>query len=109
LTTIQLFDIIGLSKGEKDMREELELKIHEFAEQMYRAGHVDGYNEASLCANDYQRGLNDAWECIRKLEDIPNQAVMDVFHFGSIYKIVRNYTVSEVIAKIKEYEKGIKE
>lgn len=90
------------------MREELEQKIHEFTEQIYGAGYVDGYNDAS-CANDYQRGLNDAWECIRKLEDIPNQAVMDIFHFGSIYKIARNYTATEIIAKIKEYEEKQKQ
>lgn len=85
------------------MRKELEQKIHEFTEQIYGAGYVDGYNDAS-CANDYQRGLNDAWRCIRKLEEMPNQAVMDIFHFGSIYKIARNYTAAEITAKIKEYE-----
>ena len=56
----------------------------------------------------YERGLNDAWECAKKIYNDNTFSVNEeIFgkgrsHFG---KITDDYSASEAIAKIKAYEK----
>ena len=53
---------------------------------------------------DYQRGLDDAWECARKIANI-NFDTLKVFkRYYLRNEVFENFTVSEAIAKIKEYE-----
>lgn len=59
----------------------------------------------------YEDGLNDAWECARKVslngEDggIPYEDFKDIFDdISSPYGVFRRYTITEAMAKIKAYE-----
>lgn len=56
----------------------------------------------------YQEGLDDAWECVRKIALTGDGLSIDEREkiFGSPHRtdIFKNYTVTEAIAKIKEYE-----
>lgn len=58
----------------------------------------------------YQRGLNDAWEAARKicLEDddggIPASAINDIFSVRNYRNALRDFSVSEAIEKIRQYE-----
>ena len=53
----------------------------------------------------YQKGLNDAWECIRTLEDIASSWKWNDFYCSLSYHDFLNlYTASEAIEKVKAYE-----
>lgn len=60
---------------------------------------------------DYERGLHDAWKCARKIfvpvnkGGLSGDEVIQIFNSTAPYKIFDNYSASEAIAKIKEYEK----
>lgn len=59
----------------------------------------------------YEDGLNEAWECARKLILIKREGGLSMEEIEKIFgdttcraNILRAYTASETIAKIKEYE-----
>ena len=54
----------------------------------------------------YQRGLEDAWECARKIAlSVEDGGMRDVFNVDTCYSIFIRYSAQEAIAKIAEYEK----
>ena len=59
----------------------------------------------------YQRGLNDAWECARRLlfnvEDggMSTSELCEIFHRNGFYRILKDYSAQEAIEKIDGYEK----
>lgn len=63
-----------------------------------------------LPEKSYIDGLNDAWECARKimLNDkdggIPYDKLKEIFYDTSPYSIFKKYKISEAIAMIKAYE-----
>lgn len=58
----------------------------------------------------YEDGLNEAWECTRKMVCTPEKggytwsALEQIFNTRSLSNIINTYTASEAISKIKEYE-----
>jgi len=115
-----------MTKETTKMREELEQKIHEFAvnaEVLYKAGYEEGYRAGyegkcllteEECLADqkrqYERGLNDAWECIKKIAKMDIDTLNTVFNLSNYMGVspfmasLIKYSASEAIAKIKEYE-----
>ena len=96
------------------MNKEIEKRIHEFAEQMYNAGCADtGLAYADILEQNrkkaYENGLNDAWECARKITlsacdgGIAIESFKEVFG-ATYYNVIKDCSPSEAIAKIKEYE-----
>ena len=68
-----------------------------------------------LSEKSYEDGLNDAWECARKLILIKREGGLSMEEIEKIFgdttcraNIIRAYTASETIAKIKEYENKIR-
>lgn len=72
-------------------------------------------NEEDLCKKSieraYKKGLNEAWECAKMIEDTPFYELSDIFNDiekeikEKGCKVILNfYSVSEAIAKIEEYE-----
>lgn len=84
--------------------------IENIVRHVYNKGYNDGIdysNEAHACTGDYERGLNDAWECARKMETMlfNDPQFEECFGKGASYHtVIRNLTPSEAMAKIKEYE-----
>lgn len=68
-------------------------------------------NDARKCLNyknglsekHYKQGLNDAWECARKIWNMRADEVIAVFGGCSMWV---NYTASEAMKMIKEYEES---
>lgn len=93
------------------MNKEIEQQIHEFAEKMYQTGYADGNNTKEA----YQEGLNDAWECAKKLTLLSsdggfnNKIVKEIFGTASYYSIINNMSISTVVTKIKDYEEKQKQ
>ena len=86
------------------------------AYSMYELGYEDGKaathftdtKEAERKA--YNRGLNDAWEVIKKITKDDSvggysiEMMQELFGRTCVYDITHNYTPEEAIAKIREYE-----
>lgn len=83
----------------------------------YARGYNDGTNHGIEIteAKDYEQGLNDAWECARKIfvpvnkGGLRGEEVIQIFNSSAPSKIFDNYSALEAIAKIKEYEKEQKQ
>lgn len=81
-------------------------------EKGYEEGKGQTWSEETLKTESemYAKGLNDAWECARKLMFVESKGGLSVGEhveiFGNVEpaEILKNHTASEVIAKIKEYE-----
>ena len=83
--------------------------IRDAYERGYKQGFKDGnYNKEFFCNLNFEhgtnKGLDDAWECVKRIYDLQCDTVKEIF--GSIYfkDVLENYSASEAIAKIKEYE-----
>ena len=91
------------------MKEEIEQRIHEFAEQMYKEGYAVGHRdgqESMFGKRAYQKGLDDAWECARKIMDLTSNDIKRKEIIGDCapkYALTK-YPASIAIAKIKAYE-----
>ena len=91
---------------------DLEKKVHEFSEQIYNAGYEDGQKDKpSVFYEQYKKGLDDAWEYALKVgmygcEYYKNNVFPKSPNYD-VWDILRHYSASEAIAKIKEYEKGL--
>lgn len=93
------------------MREELEQKIHEFAKLMYNVGYEDckrteltDVRAENIAKHHYARGLNDAWECARKIYGMDRDTRFLALVFNDYENVFENLSASEAIAKIKKYE-----
>ncbi len=57
----------------------------------------------------YQKGLDDAWDAARKIvldEGLAQKELKDIFDCATIGPVLRAFTASEAIAKIKAHEAG---
>lgn len=52
----------------------------------------------------YRRGLNDAWETVKELFGFTFDEQVTIFKTTSVRDIVRKYSASECIKKIRQYE-----
>ena len=53
----------------------------------------------------YEQGLNDAWECARKLiNNLNYDELVTIFGDGNEHYVLRAFSAPQAIAKIKEYE-----
>ena len=82
-------------------------------EAAYDKGYKSGINDGNI--NDgtfaakvkeaYDNGLNDAWECVGKMEKLLYSDVFsNVFGNTDYYTVVTKMSASEAMTKIKEYE-----
>lgn len=57
-------------------------------------------------SEDYQKGLTDAWNLIKRLfsESYARDDLEAIFGVSSVNSVIRTYTVEETMQKIKEYE-----
>lgn len=94
----------------KNAMNDIEKIIRDVYSQGYNDGIKDGKESVQIDdSTAYERGLNDAWECARKMllsdEDggIALSDILKIFGMTQYYAIKR-FSATEAIAKIKEYE-----
>ena len=86
-------------------------------ELAYNSGYEQGCQDRDEQIRDaecdfYQRGLDDAWECARKLCQSEKYGGLEehcaeIFNKRDTFFDVFDFTASEAIAKVKEYEGGV--
>jgi len=72
----------------------------------YKKGLHDGESKCGYC-NEYQRGLNEAWEAARKIvcdEELDWNTLLHLFNRGNFEGIFGGFSPSEAIAKLKSYK-----
>lgn len=86
--------------------------------ECYKEGFDDGYKEGCHCGEvdgvmniqvdevSYQRGLDDTWECVKKLYTMYTKGDITKIFNASFGSILKNYSAQECMAKIKEYEEN---
>ena len=94
---------------------ELQL-VNEMSISIYKRGYDEGVKDgqkgkiSEMLVDTYTQGLNDAWECARKIMlnkvngGLPTEEHSKIFGYIATSEVLKNYTASEAIAKIKEYE-----
>ena len=105
---------IGYKQGYEDGKKEAE------SSEAIEQAKADAFNKGMLFKNEkihdaYQRGLDDAWKCAKKIvSDEENGGMggvelMHVFNRICIDKILKDFTAEEAIDKIKVYEHEYKQ
>lgn len=90
---------------QKAMTHEAKQCVDQMYEQIYEDAYDDGYQE----------GLNDAWECFKRIVYHSNNGGFTVAEMCEIFEtsipanIVRRFSPSEAIRKIKDYEQKKKQ
>lgn len=89
-----------------------------YAEGLKRGEDIEQANAAEtkkeVARLNYEQGLNDAWECARKISQeepfgLTTGELEQIFDTHSIATVIERNTASEAIAKIKEYEENQKQ
>ena len=85
---------------------------------VYARGYDKGYNNRKIeeefeeKTNNYEKGLNDAWECVKKIALTKSHRTVgeyqdylkEIFGTTSASTIIDTLSVYDVISKIKKYE-----
>lgn len=82
-------------KGQKDLRDSCVPQDEE--------AYGIGYNEGFQC------GLDVTWDAARKIENLPEAEKFEIFGEYDMFHIMRRYTATEAIKKIRQYEQSQKE
>lgn len=108
-----VFDEDGLSRLEELNSDYINEHFGDLQDEEYDKGYAqcqDDYGDALKHAKDtaYQRGLNDAWECARKLfSSMAESDIEKVFPIewnNGGFRALINLQPQEAIAKLKAYE-----
>lgn len=92
---------------------------------IYNCGYQQGYEDGKKAVNEqtekityadideaYQRGLEDAWKCARKLRHpryggYYDHEQLDIFGYENSDDVLTNFTADQAMQKIKDYESTI--
>lgn len=95
-------------KAIKDAMNSIENRIRHVYNQGYEDGIEDGKESVQIDETEaYKLGLETAWELARKLSNLGfNDTRKEIFgeKYGLSIDIIKDFSVDEVAAKIKEYE-----
>lgn len=103
-----------LYEGEKIMdeyiTEDIKTKAHELFEMSFnrgfKAGMQVGFERGLKVSDNYEKGLNEAWEFTEKIAVMNCTDMEKIFNSSDLSDIIQNYTPRKAIEKIKEYEKN---
>jgi len=99
--------MIGLLHTVPYIEPDMEQVRKEAYEEGYAEGSKEDYDEAYL--NGYNQGLEDAWDAARKILFNPDDGGMSAVDVNEVFgenswTVMKDFSASEVVAKIKEYE-----
>jgi len=97
-----------IDEAVKHILDDVQKRIDEAYQRGLKDGKEYGLDESDMReAVSYQRGLDDAWDAARKIvldEGIDMNTLCNIFRRGCSDSIIREYSASEAIAKLKAYE-----
>ena len=110
--------IVEMKEGERLYKTKLnalnepvirEITCTPYTEPDTEAAYAHGYSNAEIkyqaeVKEAYQKGLSDAWECMRKISHMDSKIRDEIFDRVITSNIVDENTASEAIEKIRQYE-----
>ena len=72
-------------------------------DEVYDKGYKQGIKDGNI-KEAYQNGLEDAWDLVKKIFKMTGTDVKEIFGDFLIHHIMSQYTASEALQKIREYE-----
>ena len=80
----------------------------------FHDGEIAGYNKTDIWQDGYYKGLEEAWECAKKLTHPSYGGFYDdeqekIFGYRNSDEVLTNFTAYEAIEKIREYESKLNE
>lgn len=103
----------AFEKGYSTAVAEQECAVRGAEEKGYQRGYKEAYDTAYADAEEiyesgkramYQKGLKDAWEVARKIAVMPDGKLEAIFGTAYLTKIFTDYSASEAIERIRQYE-----
>ena len=97
-----VLDEYGLDKLQKYEEEVIATKF-------YEKGRQEALEDVQNCeSSGYEKGLNDAWELVKKICGMTRQDLYEIFKIEDAYlaDILDDNTYQEAIAKIEAYEES---
>lgn len=94
------------NKGYAQCQDDYSDALKHAKDTAYKKGLHDGESKCVYC-NEYQRGLDDAWEAAKKIvcdDELDWNTLLHIFNRGNFDGIFGDYSASEAIAKLKAYE-----
>lgn len=93
-----------------DLKLKLEQIIEEIKNEAYQRGNEDAWKRiVDVRSKDiecgYNRGLNDSWECGRRITNETSVVLSKIFGEVDALAIFQLYTPQEAMQKIKDYER----
>lgn len=97
--------------SETNKLEELKKQIRDCVVNAFNEGHKAGLKDgdinngtfAAKVKEAYDNGLNDAWECAKKIYDFSGEELSEIFPKSKEIPFY-SYSASEAMTRIKEYE-----
>lgn len=95
---------------------DIETRAEKAQEEAYQRGYCDALEKhCEICEEkhdaeeSYQQGLNNAWECARKIIYMPEDDLLNIFTecystVSIVLQVILKYDASEAIEKLKAYE-----
>lgn len=100
----------------KIIDEKIQKSIDELVYKVYERGYDDGYKVIpSVYYDNYEKGLNDAWECAGKIMlceakgGFSTDKYTEIFGNIATFQVLETLSASEAISAIKEYEEQQKQ
>ena len=79
--------------------------LRDAANNIYNRGYkACNVNATKFAQKRYEKGLEDIWNCARKIHNMNYQELNEVFPESPHDKIFNNYSAREAMQKVKEYE-----
>ncbi len=84
--------------------------VEDIMDSMYKNGFEDGYSKCNaehFNSHEYDKGLNDAWECMKSIYSLTTKERIEIFKDYEPYHILKKMTAFKAITKIEEYKKKL--
>ena len=89
----------------EELMKVIEKELQDYTDAVYRSGHEDGVKSVQLLGNRARDiGREEAWECVRKMWRMDYDDLESIFDSDDMDWILENFTASEAMQKIKDYE-----
>lgn len=108
-------DYSCLDGMKSNVQKELETAFNKGYEQGFEVGYCSTRSEMKNGKDDYNRGMEDAWEIARKIANDPSiggmksSEICKIFNVEFYREVFVYYTCDEVKEKIEEWEKKAEE
>ena len=94
------------NKEPKHTRAEEAIKAFQKEFDVHNENVIDKVLEKELKKVDYEQGMNDAWELVKKMLSLTKESSNEIFGTNYLENAMHKFTPQEALAKLKAYEEA---